>query len=68
MVANAIQNSYGLIQWTYQMDLSCINVWIADALGLRMWLKHYIFLTQKFVDAISVVVGDGKQSPATHAN
>jgi len=50
------------------MDLSCINAWIADALGLRMLLKHYTFLTQRFVDAINVVVGDGKQSPATHAN
>jgi len=48
------------------MDLSCINAWIADALGLRMWLKHYIFLTQRFVDAISVVAGDGKQNLATH--
>jgi hypothetical protein len=68
MAANAILSFYGLTLWIYQMDLSCINAWIADALGLRMWLKHYIFLTQKFVDAISVVVGDGKQSLATHAN
>jgi hypothetical protein len=68
MVANATQSSYGLILWIYQMDLNCISVWIADAWGLRMLLKHYIFLTQRFVDAISVVVGDGKQSLATLAN
>jgi len=49
------------------MDLSFISAWIAVRLGLRMWLKHYIFLTQRFVDAINVVVGDGKQSRATHA-
>jgi len=64
MAANAILNSYGLTLWIYQMDLSSINVWIADVWGLRMLLKHYTFLTQRFVDAISVVVGDGKQSPA----
>ena len=68
MAANAILSSYGLILWIYQMDLSSINVWIADALELRMLLKHYTFQTQRFVDAISVVVGDGKQSPATLAN
>jgi hypothetical protein len=50
------------------MDLSCINAWIADALELRMWLKHYIFRTQRFVDAISAGVGDGKLKTATHAN
>jgi hypothetical protein len=33
-----------------------------------MWLKHYIFRTQRFVDAISVAVGDGKLKTATHAN
>lgn len=68
MAANATQSSYGLTLWIYQMDLSCINAWIADALGLRMWLKHYIFLIQKFVDAISVVAGDGKQNLAIPAN
>jgi hypothetical protein len=50
------------------MDLSFINAWIAVLLGSKMWLKHLAFLIQLFVDAISVEVGDGKQSRATLAH